>query len=405
LVGEEILVYARPQKDSKIVHKMKTVLDLVDDRHGTVVHFEDDLPVLLECSEALSGVRYIGLVVEDEKISRLSSKAEKVDALIIVGPPGSGKTEMCTRVEKEYPESIYISSDRITAKYLESNPGEKRALPDFIYKKLMGDISDALQQGKMLIVDMCNDSATILKKLTKNPKINPIVVSFMDLTEKTKGRKTSIVLSKEYNDTLLERVYGRIDGTLPPNESTLVGIEKEKAKKIFDRKVGGCIVQAINESRGVENMNTGPNPTIEEMYTALLAHIEKTKVASVGSKSTVNAYVGIPTPTVESETPDGFVDVSHPHITVVPPNNEIGEHLSILGEEIVYFASDPFKIKDTVVRHVVDYLGKDNRHITISVRDGHKPFEAEVELKSVLKHRSSFPTTPYTMHTGYKVIM
>jgi hypothetical protein len=106
-----------------------------------------------------------------------------------------------------------------------------------------------------------------------------------------------------------------------------------------------------------------------------------------------SAYIGIPTAHSKETCPDGFWEVTYPHITIVPPNHKIHNYAGML-HEYEYSYSELISTENTYTHHVL--IGEEPHHITRMVRDGMKPVIAGKEIVS---------GTHYTTCVGHAVIM
>ncbi len=111
-----------------------------------------------------------------------------------------------------------------------------------------------------------------------------------------------------------------------------------------------------------------------------------------------NAYIGIPTDHTPLTCPEGFWEVSYPHITLVPPNHKIHNYAGML-RNCVFSYSDLITTENTYTHHAMVGPDKEPHHITRLVRNGMKPVIAGKEIvgkDAVYGNRYS---------TGHAVIM
>ena len=106
-----------------------------------------------------------------------------------------------------------------------------------------------------------------------------------------------------------------------------------------------------------------------------------------------SAYIGIPTEHSKEGCPDGFWEVSYPHITMVPPNHKIFNYADML-HDYEYTFSELISTENTYSHHVL--VGDEPHHITRMVRNGMKPVIAGKEIVS---------GTHYTRTNSHAVIM
>jgi len=126
---------------------------------------------------------------------------------------------------------------------------------------------------------------------------------------------------------------------------------------------------------------------IQETYTIL------PKSKYVKGAKLESAYIGIPTEHSKEGCPDGFWEVSYPHITMVPPNHKIFNYADML-QDYEYTYSELISTENTYTHHVL--IGEDPHHITRMVRIGMKPVIAGKEIVS---------GTHYSRMNGHAVIM
>jgi hypothetical protein len=111
-----------------------------------------------------------------------------------------------------------------------------------------------------------------------------------------------------------------------------------------------------------------------------------------------NAYIGIPTDHPPITCPEGFWEVTYPHITLVPPNHKIHNYGGML-RNYVFSHTDLLTTENTYVHHAVIGPDKEPHHITRLVRNGMKPVIAGKELEG----KRFVYGTRYTV--GHAVIM
>jgi len=92
-----------------------------------------------------------------------------------------------------------------------------------------------------------------------------------------------------------------------------------------------------------------------------------------------NAYIGIPTDHTPLTCPEGFWEISYPHITLVPPNHKIHNYAGMI-RNYTFSYSELITTENTYTHHA--RLGPDHEphHITRLVRNGMKPVIAGKEI-------------------------
>ena len=398
-----VIVRARPATCSILDHKIMAAADQLNSgKFGTVVHFEDDKCVLNKVSHFVNklNVRYLGHWMVGNKLKEIITCATQAVVVTLVQGPGSGKTTILAKLKLAYElqgrDVVHFGPDSITNAWREE-PGNATGTipPDVMYKRLLRFLSRAVARGDLLLLDMCNDTANMIKLIIESGA-KVVMGSFIkSVTATTKKGLVANFVDPEYLKFVQANVQSRIQSTAM-NGSTLCG---EKAIKICASKTAGCLHQVL--TRGVKRYDSNPatHPvSIDEAVQMLMVDID----AALDSKavSTIKSFVGVPmTNGHPVNHREGFWIVENPHVTIVPPTNTLNLYIDHIAEEFLYNLTAPIETKNTVVHHVQhDKLG--SLHITRQVRKDHKPFEAKAEILLV-----NLEGQVYSSTAGFKVFM
>ena len=398
-----VTVRARPATCRILDHKLMAASDELNaGTFGTVVHFEDDKCVLNKVSDIVNklNVRYLGHWMVDNKLKEINTCATQAVVVTLVQGPGSGKSSILAKLKLAYEHQgrnvVHFGPDSITNAWREETGNATGTIPpEIMYKRLVSSLSKAVARGDLVLLDMCNDTASMIKTIAESgAKI--VMGSFIKFVKATtkKGLVTQIV-DPVYLKFVQANVQSRIE-LAEMNGSTLYG---KDAIKICTSKATNCLQQVL--TRGVKQYD--PNPatppvSIDEAVQLLMVDID----ASLDSKvvSTTMAFVGVPmTHGQPVKHREGFWVVDHPHVTIVPPTKNLNLYIDHIGADFLYDSTAPIDTENTVAHHVQnDKLGA--LHITRQVRKDHKPFEAKAEIQLV-----NLEGQVYSTAAGFEIFM
>ena len=399
-----VTVRARSATCSVLDHKIMAAADELNaGTFGTVVHWEDDKHVLNKVSDLVNklNVRYLGHWMVNNKLKEIITSATQAVVVTLVQGPGSGKSTILAKLKLAYElrgrNVVHFGPDSITNDWrTETGNATGTIPPEIMYKRLLSYLSKAVARGDLVLLDMCNDTANMIKTIAESgAKI--IMGSFIKSVEATtkKGLITKIV-DPVYLKFIQANVQSRIE-LAELNGSTLGG---KDAIKICTSKTANCLHQVL--TRGVKQYDSNPTTppvSIDEAVQLLMVDIDD---ISLDSKvvSTTKAFVGVPMTYCQPvKHRADFWIVDHPHVTIVPPTNTLNLYIDHIGADFMYDLTAPIDTANTVAHHVQNTtLG--NLHITRQVRQDHKPAEAKAEIQLV-----NLEGQIYSSAVGFEIFM
>ena len=415
ILGFRVPVLARPIVDSKIVHKTRTVSQLCTNEtinYGTVIHLEDDITVLNACSDIVNSlnIRYIGHQLCDGNVADIITTTKFATIVTLVQPPASGKSNTLSKIEEIYSTQgitvTYVSHDRLVQKWRQNNPAQQNPdgswlRPDgaWMFKSLQKTFNLGVATGGLVIVDMCNDSAGMIKNI-KATNSKTIVGTFALVEEfKNSKGKLETKMTEEYKNFCLTNSKNRITAR-KCGESTL-DTSISKANEVINTKIIGCTRQIT--TRNVIKLAT-KIVDIDTMVSILRTHIDKA-LEDGRVTNNVNAYLAVPVTSPESNMncPDGFYKVVYPHITTVPPTNKLDRFVDKIGSPIECELSEIICVGDTIGQHAPSLDGSNNYHVTRFVKIGKPPSICKKEIDMVTNNGTQKLIEKYTPFRGYQV--
>mgnify|MGYP000854013487 CR=1 FL=1 len=417
ILGFRVPVLARPNEASKIVHKTRTTCDLCTDEsnnYGTVIHLEDDITVLNACSNLVNSlnIRYIGHQICGGHVKDIITTTKTSTVVTLVQPPASGKSSTLSRIEKIYTDKgirvTYVSHDRLVQKWRAENPSQQNPdgswpRPDgsIIHKVLQKTFNLGIATGGLVIIDMCNDTARMIKSISATNS-KTIIGTFVQ-TEHIKNHKGKMEekMTEEYKNFCLYNSKNRIESK-NTGETTL---DKSivHAEQVINKKIEGCVRQI--STRNITRLAKSI-VDIDTMVSTLCTQIDKA-LEDGRVTNNVKAYVGVPVPYEDDSynvAPTGFYRVGYPHITTEPPSTNLDSFVEQIGTKIECELSEPVMVGDTIGCHA--YSEEDsNYHSTLFVKIGKMPSQCGLEMDTVTNNGKNKLPDRYTQFNGYQVYM
>ena len=210
----------------------------------------------------------------NNKLKEIVTGATQAIVVTLVQGPGSGKSTILAKLKLTYERQgrnvVHFGPDSITNAWREETGND---IPSAImYKRLVSSLSKAVARGDLVLLDMCNDTASMIKTIAKSgAKI--VMGSFIK-----KGLVTKIV-EPAYLKFVQDNVQSRIRST-ELNGSTLCD---KDAIKICTSKAG---------VKQYDSNPTTPPVSIDIAVQLLMVDIDTLLNSKV--VSTIKAFVGVP---------------------------------------------------------------------------------------------------------------